>query len=77
MISPLKPTHHLLALCDEMFDRYAKHKQYYPEAWRTKSREKLANAGLVDRQKKYLEGHYYFTQTGLDWYLSHRPERRK
>lgn len=63
----LKPTHHLMNLCREMFERRAKHGANYPPYWRVKSREKLVDAGVVEDKGK---GEFYFTESGLQWYLA-------
>lgn len=75
----IKPTKLILALCDEMFDRRANGGRNWPPHWRKKSREKLESAGLVESKgHEHKVGEvYYFTESGLAWYLEHRPDRKR
>lgn len=75
----IKPTSHIMALCDEMFNRRASGGRNWPPQWRAKSREKLVDAGLVESKgREHKIGDvYYFTEAGLAWYLEQRPERKR
>lgn len=66
-MAELKPTRHLLALCREMFERRAKYGANYPPYWRIASRKKLLKAGFAEDTGN---GEFYFTESGLNWYLS-------
>lgn len=76
----IKPTQRIMTLCDEMFNRKSLGRDY-PAEWNTKTREKLQAAGLVELKGK-TDGpkggdRYYFTEAGLAWYLTQRPEKRR
>lgn len=78
-IIEIKPTKLVMSLCDEMFERKSRG-QDYPAEWNTKTRQKLEAAGLVELKGK-TDGpkwgnRYYFTEAGLAWYLTQRPEKR-
>ncbi len=68
----IKPTKLVMALLDEMYQRRANTGNDYPGAWRTKTREKLQVEGMVE--SKGDQTGYYFTESGLKWYLQQRPE---
>jgi len=74
----LKPTYHVMALCDDMFQRKAACGENYPSNWRTKTREKLQALGLVDKKGRHhmFGDMYYFTEAGLAWYLEQRPQHK-
>lgn len=68
----IKPTKLVMALCDEMYQRRADTGKDYPGAWRTKTREKMQDQGMIE--SKGGQAGFYFTESGLDWYLQQRPE---
>lgn len=81
-ISPMKikPTAHVMSLCDEMFDRKSGYGcRNWPSHWKRKTRERLVLAGLVESKGREpgVGEVYYFTEAGLSWYLGHRPERKR
>lgn len=75
----VKPTKIVMALCDEMFNRRARYGKSWPHCWREKTREKLVAAGLMESKRKEsnIGTVYYFTESGLAWYLELRPEHKR
>ena len=63
----IKMTHHIRALCDEMYERRSRYGMNWPGNQREKSLQKLRDAGYVHETSP---GWYYFTEEGLTWYLS-------
>lgn len=75
----IKPKVNVMAFCDDMFERKSACGKNYPSHWKVKTRERLEAAGLIE-SKGQSPGDgavYYFTEVGLAWYLSIRPERNR
>lgn len=72
------PTHHHMALADEMFKRRAKYGADYPGTFRRRSLKNLLDEGIV-RETKVTRStrYYYFTEAGYEWYLTQRPGYRR
>jgi hypothetical protein len=72
----IKPTKLILNLCDEIYERQAKYGKGYPGSWKEKSRQKLEAAGYLESKGvDPLVGEvYYFTESGLQWYMEQRQE---
>lgn len=75
----LKPSKRIMDLCDEMFERKGACGRMYPACWRVKTREKLMEAGVLECKGRIpSEGDvYYFTEAGLAWFLTFRPNLKR
>lgn len=62
----------VISLADEMVERFSRHKSAYPGCWRTKTREKMELAGLVEPYDGN-PNEFYLTAQGVEWYKSKRP----
>ena len=73
----IKPTKQIMSMCDEMYEKMTKYGHPYPWCWNTKSREKLEQAGVVQFHSRSCEygDQYYFTESGLKWYLEMRSQK--